>query len=176
MHARGDRFGQIDDTACHLQDLSFLLDDRVSDDPNVDRQPGLRPSRVRDRARPRPPRRLGQLDKMDQIVERAFAQLVALARQADRFFARFFAGRAAGPGCGHERAVGEQIRLAILSGDRSWMPHIQFAGLGQLGGAPGAYAAETGTVYLGTQVRSPRRAADVLMEALGHHLAARRDW
>ena len=105
-------------------------------------------------------------DRKSDVVGRALGQLAALAADEGRFHETL--AKTFGPG--YDRAAAEQLRLKILDGDTSWMPDVAFAEDQQLGGALGAYSRENGTVYINSQIVSPKRAAEVLIEEIGHHL------
>jgi hypothetical protein len=104
--------------------------------------------------------------KKAAVVNRALTQLADLAADPKRFCDVL--AKAFGPD--YDRDAGERLRKQILAGDTSWLPKIEFASREQLGGARGAYAAETGTVYINRDIRSPKRAAEVLLEEAGHHI------
>jgi hypothetical protein len=105
-------------------------------------------------------------DRREDIIGRALGQLAALAADEGRFHETM--ATAFGPG--YDRAAAEQLRVKLLAGDTSWMPDVQFASGEELGGARGAYSTERATVYINSDIVSPKRAAEVLIEELGHHL------
>jgi hypothetical protein len=104
--------------------------------------------------------------KREDVINRALTQLAELAADPRRFAEVL--SKAFGPD--YDRAAAERLRQQLLAGDTSWMPDVEFASSEQLHGAGGAYATENHTVYLNSDIRSPKRSAEVLLEELGHHI------
>ena len=48
----------------------------------------------------------------------------------------------------------EAYRRSALAGDFNWLPPVQFASDAELGGANGAYSAETGVVYINDKLKN----------------------
>lgn len=88
-------------------------------------------------------------------------------------------------GDAYDYAAAERIRQQTLAGDFSWMPRVEVVDASALsdrsGTMPGgltagaAYAAETDTIYISRELLEgdPERAADVLLEEIGHALDQR---
>lgn len=72
-------------------------------------------------------------------------------------------------GEGYDAAKAEQYRQQALSGDFSWLPPVRQVSADVLGGANGAYDAESGTVLLNESL-DPALAASTYVEEAGHHL------
>jgi hypothetical protein len=75
-------------------------------------------------------------------------------------------------GEGYDAAQAEQYRQRALTGDFKWMPPVKWVEPETLGGANGAYDAESGTVFL-NRALDPALAASTYVEEAGHHLDAR---
>jgi len=76
-------------------------------------------------------------------------------------------------GEGHDSAKAEQYRQQALAGDFSWLPPVEFVDADVLGGANGAYDAESGKVLLNQELQgNPALAASTYVEEAGHHLDA----
>lgn len=72
-------------------------------------------------------------------------------------------------GEGYDVAKAERYRKQALAGDFSWLPPVKLVDPGTLGGAHGAYDAESGTVLL-NRTLPPELAAATFVEEAGHHL------
>ncbi len=108
----------------------------------------------------------GRTIRKDDVVDRALGELEELAADPDRFHAHM--SKSFGPD--YDREAAEAIRGKLLAGDRSWLPTIELASADDLGGALGAYDKAGGAIYLQREMVSPKRASEVLIEELGHHL------
>lgn len=69
----------------------------------------------------------------------------------------------------YDRAVAEDLRQRALAGDFSWLPPVRFLDAETLGGAHGAYDAESGTVFLNRSL-DLATLAQTYVEEVGHHL------
>jgi hypothetical protein len=74
-------------------------------------------------------------------------------------------------GEGYDAAKAEQYRQRAQAGDFGWLPPVKMVSAETLGGANGAYDAESGTVLLNESL-DPSLAASTFVEEAGHHLDA----
>ncbi|MGE6761026.1 hypothetical protein ACQKGO_23610 [Corallococcus interemptor] len=72
-------------------------------------------------------------------------------------------------GEGYDAAKAEQFRQQALKGDFGWLPPVRTVSAETLGGANGAYDAESGTVLINESL-DPSLAASTYVEEAGHHL------
>jgi hypothetical protein len=74
-------------------------------------------------------------------------------------------------GEGYDAAKAEQFRQRAQAGDFGWLPPVKLVSAETLGGANGAYDAESGVVLLNKSL-DPELAASTYVEEAGHHLDA----
>ncbi len=72
-------------------------------------------------------------------------------------------------GEGYDAAKAEQFRQQAQAGNFDWLPPVKLVSAETLGGAHGAYDAESGTVFLNESL-DPSLAASTYVEEAGHHL------
>ncbi len=71
----------------------------------------------------------------------------------------------------YDHAAAEKLRQQTLAGDFSWMPDIEVVDAADLGGAHGAYDAESGRILLSSDLLGqPDLLAATIAEEAGHHL------
>ncbi|HZH16731.1 MAG TPA: hypothetical protein VE057_20420 [Archangium sp.] len=74
-------------------------------------------------------------------------------------------------GEGYDATKAEEFRQRAQAGDFGWLPPVKLVSAEVLGGANGAYDAESGTVLLNESLE-PSLAASTFVEEAGHHLDA----
>jgi len=104
-------------------------------------------------------------DEVTNAFEQQFADLASDKQAFDALMQQVY-------GDGYDRGLAEQYRQQALAGDFSWLPDVQYVDAEVLGGANGAYDAETGTVYINEELAAsdPEAAAQTFVEEAGHHL------
>ncbi len=77
-------------------------------------------------------------------------------------------------GDAHDAKLASQYRERALAGDLEWMPKVRFVDAATLGGAHGAFDAESDVVLLNRNlIANPKLARQVYAEELGHFLDAK---
>jgi len=64
----------------------------------------------------------------------------------------------------------ENLRLRTLAGDTSWLPKIEYVSSDTLGGANGAYYAESSVIYINSDLKGTSLASETFIEEIGHHI------
>lgn len=74
-------------------------------------------------------------------------------------------------GNSYDRGAAEQLRQRAVAGDFSWLPNVKFVSNDTLGGANGAYDADSQTVFLNAgKGNNWQTLAATFMEEVGHHI------
>ena len=76
-------------------------------------------------------------------------------------------------GDGYDAQAAEALRGRALEGDFDWLPEVRFVGEEVLGGANGAYDADSDTVYIAERLKGTDLAAETFVEEAGHALDVR---
>jgi hypothetical protein len=106
----------------------------------------------------------GKAPDVQATFRRQFGELAANKEQFHDTMRQVF-------GEGYDAAKAEQFRQQAQAGNFDWLPPVKLVSAETLGGANGAYDAESGTVLLNASL-DPTLAAATFVEEAGHHLDA----
>jgi hypothetical protein len=106
----------------------------------------------------------GKAPDVQATFRRQFGELASNKEQFHDTMRKVF-------GEGYDAAKAEQFRQQAQAGNFDWLPPVKLVSAETLGGANGAYDAESGTVLLNASL-DPSLAASTYVEEAGHHLDA----
>ena len=105
--------------------------------------------------------------QIQALFKEQFAQKAADQKEFHAFMKEVFGDQ-------YDFSKAEAFRRSALAGDFGWLPPVKFATDAELGGANGAYAAESGVVYINEKLKNNiPLAAQTFVEEAGHHLDAK---